>query len=649
MKNEELLDLLGGIDEKFYKEAMDDEPLEAVPITLNKKSGTFFRFAAGFAAAITAAAAAILIYAAMPKDGLGHTLTEEITLTPPAAPEILKEDINFCKKYVLEFQAENTLTGSGEHIADTDSDKISYRLLDLNFDGINEILVTDLYTRCPLFIFEKKDDSSPVLANCIEFDDRLSLDRFRFNVTPYEQDGEKYHYFYMTYEDDTSMTARIAAAIKYDGEGYYLSFLLSYGVGRTDSDPDEWSFFRKGWVFPEAENPDPADYTQMSYEEFKILWEQYSALPVISFVNISKYTDLITDHCQLTYKGVKYDYNFDTWDCLIIDGVVYSLDGKTDWDVYDKNGEYLPSAAAMREFEELEYLDLFGSGDIFTMFFSVNSKMYRCGDNILVLFQIYQESPSDNEIGTDGLPNVPGIKYKKSEYYRVGTYSVCKGHWKYPAFDPAEIPDIKGSSRFGESNGLTEAEKSNYSASYHCYSWACIHSETVGNYRFDLIAQNISTDSEADPDKLYCSKSYILVFNINNPEDRLGILDSREYSSLPLNSDLSDCFVQAYDLKNGIVIYSYDSNTMFYNKNTKIFFTVKPYGDDDALWPLRGDYSSLCETDENFEPIQKPGVAFTADPDKDALYYGGNSFDFDFTNFYEDFNEALPNFSVNGQ
>lgn len=673
MRKDELLDILGGVDDKFYREAMGEEPLEAVSVTVSKKRGSVFRAAAFFILGLgVTAAAGLLIYHSGIISGHGRDLplVQTETLNPPGITRddlpftestdlketpkplaVTQEDIDYCLSYTMDAQNLLNSTSMDKNISEITLDTISHFLIDLNFDGTDEILVIDFNTYCPIYIFEMKD-GGPVFNGSIAWDSRFDINKYRFSdIAVYEKGEEKYYYFYLTFEDISSMSAKIAAAIKYDGEMYYIDYLLSYGIIRSESGWREFPFFRRGWdnPFVGTNTLSNADYDQMEYEEFKELWEQYPALPV---VNMSEYAKKISDHCDMTYEGVNYEYNNDNWDCLIIDGTVYSLDGKTDWDVYDENGNYLSSAAAMLKFSELEYLDEFGNADIFIGYFYSSSKMYRYGDKILVVSQTYPELLSDDSLGTVSLgsdnsdsgkwPKVPGIDYKQKDYYRVATYSVCEGHWKYPDFDPEKIPDIKGSSSFDDSNDLTDIEKANYSVAYDCYLWARLYSETVGDYRFDLVAQNISTDKETDPNMLYCSNCYVLIFNINNISQRVGVI-AVKYNKMPINSDFSEYSVQAYELKDSIVIYFYNCKSIVYN----YFYTIKLISDDEeALWPLRGDYSYLYDTDEDMTPIQKSDVQFTADSEANTLYYDNKAYIFDFSNFYSDFDLALPNFTV---
>lgn len=660
MRKDELLDLLGGVDDKFYREAMGEEPLEAVPVIVSKKRGGLLRAAAAFVLGIgVTAAAGLLIYHSGIISGNGRdlpfepnavteetpktceTAREEIPFTEsigleetPKSSEITREDIDYCLSYTMETQNLLNSTSSDKDISEITLDTLSHFLIDLNLDGTDEILVKDFHTRCPIFIFEMKD-GNPVFNGSIAHDIRFNIDKYRFSdIALYEEGEEKYYYFYMTFEDISIMNAKIAAAIKYDGEEYYLDYLLSYGVIYSEARWREFPFFRRGWKTPfdDSNTFSAADYDQMEYEEFKELWEKYRALPVVSFRDISANARANITHGELVYEGVDYDYNYDEWDCLIIDGNVYSLDGETDWDTYDDiSGLILDSAEAMLKLDELEYLGKFGSAEIICPYFSEDSKMYpddskmyRYNDEILIL------SRPDDRIRT------ASVEYKKGEYYRAVTYSVCRDRYCYSPVDWQQVPDIGGSNRYASLKfALVMYEEENYSVLYESYSQALLYTEDKGNYRYDLVAENVCTDKSADPDMMYCSDSYVVISRIDTGEIVTEIRTGQ--TEMPINGDFSEYSVQVFELKDGRVIYA---------PTRDIYGGYSPFctfDEQGVIHLLYGDYSSLLETETGeFSQIHKLGVHFTADPDTNTLYYEDNAYTFDFT-------KIEAGFDVNGQ
>lgn len=653
MKRDELLNLLGKVDDKFYREAMGEEPLEAVPVIISKKRGGVLRAAAAFVLGIgVISAAGLLIYhfGIISENGQNFPLEQTLVSEEATKPSgITKDNIDYCLNYTakMEKMYSSTVTDTAEIVPET----FSYFLVDLNFDGADEIIVADFNTPYLVSIFEMKD-GSPVYNSGFERDRRYDIDKYRFSdMAVYEEGEEKYYYFYLTYEDVSCINARIAAAIKYDGEKYYLDYLLSYGVIHSEAGWREFPFFRKGWEkpFDGTDSFSTVDYDQMEYEEFKELWEKYRALPVVSFRDISENARANVTHGELIYEGIDYDYNFDEWDCLIIDGTVYSLEGKTDWDIYDDiSGVILDSAEAMLKFDELEYLGEFGSAEILCRYFPEDSKMYRYNDEILVL------SKPDERI------RAASVEYKEGEYYRVGTYSVCRGHYDYSPVDWQQVPDIQGSNLYASQKfALVRFEEENYSVLYRSYSQALLYTEDKGNYRYDLVAENVCTDKLADPDMMYCSDSYVVVSRIDTGEFVAEIHTG--YTKMPINGDFSEYSVQVFDLKDGIVIYSpaYDEIYGKYGEYDPIYDMYGEYspfctiGSDgrNGISLLYGDYTSLMETElGEVSQKQKDGVRFTASPETNTIYYENNAYTFDFTKveagFDEDSQMMIPCFTV---
>ena len=62
MRIDDLFDLLGDIEDRFYLEAMCEEPLEAIPVIVKKRRHGFGKVAAVFALIIGITAAAALLY-----------------------------------------------------------------------------------------------------------------------------------------------------------------------------------------------------------------------------------------------------------------------------------------------------------------------------------------------------------------------------------------------------------------------------------------------------------------------------------------------------------------------------------------------------------------------------------------------------------
>lgn len=509
-----------------------------------------------------------------------------------------------------------------------------YYFYDLNFDGVEEIVFAPNKNSNPIFIFEKTE-SEPRFVGCIT-EEEIGLDptdQFLNHLGLYEKLDdlgeniiERYYYFYYdTYASDGAVKAKVAAAIKYDGEKYYTENLLSYGVlnyGDVQSaSPSEVCFFRDDFNTDEIRID--SNYSTLEYEEFKKLWDKYPKLPPVDFADISVYCTSYEEICPFVYEDTVYEYNYDYWDCVIKDGIVTSMRGETEWEIHNEiTGKRLVSAAAMRDYKLLEYLGEWVGEE--TMWLG-DAEMYRYEDKILVLCHPDWE----NSINWD----INSIEADSSEYYRAIILEPCKGHYKYyEPFDLEQVPDIQDSSKSHpfKTNGLNFGvnEYANYTAMYRSFSQVKLYTKEVGGYTFDLMAEKVRTDKAANPDMIYCSDLYMTVskdgdFVDSNISARIPVELSDIYA-LPIDK-FSDYMPQIYELKDGIVIFtSYED----VNGLCSPFITIK----NDLLCPVYGDFSPLIDKDELYPYIYEfhPDIKFTPDFEENILYYGDTAFKFNF-------------------
>lgn len=215
----------------------------------------------------------------------------------------------------------------------------------------------------------------------------------------------------------------------------------------------------------------------------------------------------------------------------------------------------------------------------------------------------------------------------------------------YRILDLTQVPDIKGSHLYARSDGynVSAVEEENYSVMYNSYAKVLLCSKQTGNYSFDLVAENLSTDKSENPDMLYCSDTYTVVKRLDTGKTMAVIYSG--YREIPINNeDFSDYAVQAFEMKDGIVIYT-PSRDIYGGYSP--FFTFDE--DTGAMHLLYGDYSSLLENHGEFSQIQKLGVHFVSDPEANSLYYDGNCYVFDFTKIGAGFDEnglIIPCFTV---
>lgn len=550
-------------------------------------------------------------------------------LTPQA------QDI--CDKYIKENYSEKIPYFS----------ELSYYTKDLNFDGRDEIIAIGWFEqnlfsgplssvppepKCPLFIFEQTD-GVPVF-NCLLGDDgnRAFIDEGIFaSLTPYEQNGEKYYYYYFTTnnggkaEPYAIVNSKVTGSIKYDGEKYYTEYLLSYGtILGGDAGTTEVFFFRDDW------NVDilsiEADNSTLSYEEFRERWNEYDELPPVDFSDISIYNGA-DEHVAFVYNDVMYDYAYNSEPYLIDENRnVTDLDGNETWETFGSE-----TAEAMLQFDSLEYQGNLGSMKINNVHIGNGSyhdiEMYQYGDKMLALWNPPAEEQSvwfERE-----------IEYDTSEFYIAYLFEPCLGHkGDITAFSPSQIPDVEGGGYMYKK--FTDIEKANYSAMYHSFKKTVLYreEEAIGGYEFWLIGEEVRTNKKTDPDKMYCSDLYVLVWKGDEMITRINV-SAKTLPELPINGDYSDFSVQAYQLRDGLVIFTPCEETSGY---CSPFLTITDDGGNDKLHVLYGDFSALLERYDDYSKL-KQGVEFTADDEENTLFYGSTAFKFDFSKVGKELDE----------
>lgn len=542
---------------------------------------------------------------------------------------LTEKDLHVCAKYI------GTLGINSITVPTT----YKYYFYDLNFDGMEEIVFAPNRNSSPIFIFEQTESEPRFVSRISEEEIGLDpTDQFLNHFGLYEKHDdlseniiERYYYFYYdTYASDGTIKAKVAASIKYDGEKYYTENLLSYGVldysNSTSTSPSEICFFRDD--FNTEEIRIDGDYSTLGYEEFKKRWDKYPKLPPVDFSDISGYCKPYEETYSFVYEDTVYEYNFDFWDCVIKDGNVTTVRGETEWDIYDEyKKKNLESAAAMREFKNLEYL---GKLDMLDASKGANigiqdAEIYRYKDKIIALWNPYSE---------DTIVDIMVfITVDLNEYYRATVFEPCKDHYKYyEPFDLEQVPDIQGSSKSShlKINGLnlTDTDIANYTAMYRSFSKVKLYTEEIGGYTFDLMAEKVRTDKAANPDMIYCSDLYMTVsedgdFVGSNISARIPV-ELSDIHALPTDK-FSDYMPQIYELKDGIVIFtSYED----VNGLLSPFITIK----NDLLYPVYGDFSPLIDKDELYPDIYEfhSDIKFTPDFEENILYYGDTAFKFNF-------------------
>ncbi len=288
MRKDEFLDVMGEIDDKFFKEAQEylcadyGEIVEPVIMQPKKKS------AARFVLPIAASVALVGVLGAVVFFGGRLNTTEpnaEITsdITTKAPDETTEENtednnqlreakyVDYCREYV--YERSKDVFSRGE-------DPLQYRVLDLNFDGTDEILVTTEEIFCPIFVFETPEndpDSDPTFINMIADNLYDKHGGFFEELYPYKE-GKYYYYFFHT--DNNGADTRALMTIKYDEEkGGYMEGLLSYGVvSYYDTVLPHETFFRN---YVDVYDLTSTGEQGITEKEFRELWGKHDKLPPI--------------------------------------------------------------------------------------------------------------------------------------------------------------------------------------------------------------------------------------------------------------------------------------------------------------------------------------------------------------------------------
>lgn len=275
MKNT-LFDLLGEIDDKFYEEALweNDPGAKLRP----EKKKTVIRIP--FIAAGAAAAAALVIMLAYKQpisekpDVSGAANSNSISESSSSSDissagaeyiGILESDMEACREILV------------ESVNGADIDITESRIMDINFDGKDEIVVL-ANGGYGVAVFTKNENGISQTGRFAQGATAglTSLDM----LYKFDKNGEKYWYYCYNYDNGVFYDTYILDSVKFDGEGYFTESLFSFGtLYYSDLEtPIKMKFYRKGWDKTDIGLGGEHD-NDIPREEFKTLWEQYDAAP----------------------------------------------------------------------------------------------------------------------------------------------------------------------------------------------------------------------------------------------------------------------------------------------------------------------------------------------------------------------------------
>lgn len=288
MKNTELFDLLGKIDDRFYDEALGGDSERPTEIVIKKPPFSLKRIAIP-AAACLAAAVGIGVtahylnkadFTKVPNPTTSTVSEPNVTLVNP---EITADDIAECKAQLKDrfpniYEYPDLITG----VPNFDERGTRIRIIDIDFDGCDEVLVNPNDKNRSLFIFEKTADGMIETAQIDEYN-KLELDILH----KYDSNGEQYWYYYDYQIHELTngewLQADTTARIKFENGEYSIDHPLAYGYSyadRNNTDPKQWFFKTDCAALSKlAEVPG----SNISPDEFKAKWIAHTELPNFNY------------------------------------------------------------------------------------------------------------------------------------------------------------------------------------------------------------------------------------------------------------------------------------------------------------------------------------------------------------------------------
>lgn len=371
------------------------------------------------------------------------------------SPIILPSDINYCKKYVLKNYNELVSLAQYGYFSQPISEDLYSYTRDLNFDGIDELIVVD-WANTPLFVFEQYPGEmcfNSVLGNN-KIRSYITEENFK-TLAPFEdsESGEKYLYYFHTRDYPMWEKSRTVSAIKYSADSnlYYTEHLLTYGVEKENLNYPFTAFFIEylNLAYPSAGSRD------VSCEEFCELWNKHTALPSVSFVDIR---DSIHKDYEKENHDAFFDFDTEGYDFYAAGGNylidennnITAADGGTDG--YEEQDVIVRAMACLAENNSysVEYM-----GDIEHWYYGDvvninNGKAYQYTDRELngyYLLVLWNPDPSNAELfGT--------AMFKRC-------HSLTAHREEYPDLDLSAVPDVPISEKY-ENRNFTEEQHALY-------------------------------------------------------------------------------------------------------------------------------------------------------------------------------------------
>ncbi|MDE7231207.1 MAG: hypothetical protein K2N56_12065 [Oscillospiraceae bacterium] len=269
MKNTQLFELLGEIDDKFYDEALGGDSEKALKIdTSARRPLKWYRIAAPIAACLVLGAGIFTVSRFLDRSGV---VKPPITSDDPINHGFVsanEADLDACKQLLLEKYS--------------DISSFSTRIMDINFDGIDEAVVRPYGGDSIVHIFSKYNgemtetgyiDTEPY-EYCIGDLSELK----EYDPSDHLEAGNRYWCFHFKTENkDAKMLAEAVARINYNGSpSYTIDFpVAAYSTGYTGASIDNLTL-KKNWQYSyNFQGSGIESGTDISRNEFASLWDKH--------------------------------------------------------------------------------------------------------------------------------------------------------------------------------------------------------------------------------------------------------------------------------------------------------------------------------------------------------------------------------------
>lgn len=265
MSNIEFFDLLGQIDDKFYEEVLGGDSEKPLGVSTAKKRFSIKRLVLPIAACLVLAVGAGVTVNYI-KNNSGIASLESIGAAEAAVCEEL---------YLDEYP---DLKHFGDSLG------LRSRIMDINCDGANEVVVITKSGSAPPQIYSKTENGMEKTGALEQAQYGRGLNNLD-DLFYYKEDGQKYWYYSYKYGVETSVIAHAVARINFDGEKYFTDFPLAYGLFDHNADSASAELrYVKNWDYSLSSQLPPSfgESTEpISEDEFNALWEKYANMPKI--------------------------------------------------------------------------------------------------------------------------------------------------------------------------------------------------------------------------------------------------------------------------------------------------------------------------------------------------------------------------------